>query len=106
LDIGAGAGVHSLVLQEQGLDVAAVEISHYAADVMKRRGVKNVRVGDMYDTYYKLFDTVLVICNIGIVGNLEGLDRFLGRLSGLLCENGRLITDSFDPVGFKDEIHK
>src|ERR1700760_2159473 len=42
LDIGAGAGSHSLALQQLGQDVTALEISPLAAAVIKKRGVRNV----------------------------------------------------------------
>lgn len=42
LDVGAGAGCHSLVLQERGLDVTAIDISPLSVETMKERGVKKV----------------------------------------------------------------
>src|SRR5262245_52294093 len=67
LDIGAGAGSHSLAIQERGLEVTSVDVSEKAVEVMRRRGCKNAKVGDVFDSYSELFDTVLVILNIGIV---------------------------------------
>ena len=40
LDVGAGAGCHTLALQEQGLDVTAIDVSPLSVETMKRRGVK------------------------------------------------------------------
>jgi SAM-dependent methyltransferase len=106
LDLGAGAGSHSLSLQGRGLDVTSVDASHKAVEVMTRRGCKNAIVGDVFDTYPGRFDTVLVILNIGIVGNLEGLARFLVHLGTILTEGGRLITDSIDPRDSQDEAYR
>lgn len=97
LDIGAGAGAHSLAIQARGLDVTSVDVSRKAVQVMTARGVKNPIAGDVFDAYPHPFDTVLVILNIGIVRDLVGLDRFLGLLDSLLTKDGQLITDSFDP---------
>jgi len=97
LDIGAGAGTHSLAIQDRGLDVTSVDISRNAVQVMKQRNVANPVVGDVFDSYPGFFNTVLIIQNIGIVQDLEGLDRFLKHLDGLLAPGGQLITDSFDP---------
>lgn len=41
LDLGAGAGSHSLAIQERGLDVTSVDISAKAVEVMSRRGCKS-----------------------------------------------------------------
>ena len=42
LDVGAGAGCHSLALQERGLDVTAIDISPLSVKTMKERGLKKV----------------------------------------------------------------
>src|SRR3982074_2027168 len=39
LDIGAGAGSHALILQQNGLAVTALDISCLAVNIMKERGV-------------------------------------------------------------------
>src|SRR5687768_9724746 len=48
LDIGAGAGSHSKILQQRGFDVTAIEISPKAAEVMKLRGVDKVVQQDIF----------------------------------------------------------
>lgn len=48
LDVGAGAGCHSLVLQEKGFDVTAIDISPLSVQAMKERGVKNVLEQDFF----------------------------------------------------------
>jgi 2-polyprenyl-3-methyl-5-hydroxy-6-metoxy-1,4-benzoquinol methylase len=97
LDIGAGAGSHSLAIQDRGLEVTSVDISAKAVQVMRERGCKDARVGDVFDSYSETFDTVFVILNIGIVRNLEGLAKFLKHLDRLMTDDGQLITDSIDP---------
>jgi len=106
LDLGAGAGSHSLAIQDRGLDVISVDISAKAVEVISRRGCKNAKYGDIFDSYPEPFDTVFVILNIGIVQNLNGLTRFLKHLDTLMSENGRLITDSIDPRDSEDESYR
>jgi cyclopropane fatty-acyl-phospholipid synthase-like methyltransferase len=106
LDIGAGAGSHSLAIQRRGLDATSVDVSVKAVQVMSQRGCRNARVGDIFDCYSEPFGTILVILNIGIVGDLEGLARFLKHLDALMADNGQLITDSVDPRNPEDKGYR
>jgi len=106
LDIGAGAGSHSLFLQKKGLEVVPIDNSPKAVEVMKRRGLKNARAGGLFDEYEKSFDTVLLLLGIGIVENLQGLDRFLNYLPSILTQHGQLLTDSFDVRNHDDEKYR
>jgi len=106
LDIGAGAGSHSLAIQDRGLDITSIDASAKAVEVMSKRGCRDARVGDVFDSYSSSFDTVLVILNIGIEQNVKGLVRFLRHLHILLAPDGELITDSIDPRNSEDESYR
>ncbi len=106
LDIGAASGSHALVLQQRGLDVLAVDRSPKAVAVMRQRGVRQARVGELFDSYPTRFDTIFVIGNIGIVGALAGLDRFFGHLESLMTADGQVITDSVDPRDPTDPLYR
>jgi SAM-dependent methyltransferase len=98
LDVGAGAGCHSLVLQSRGVTVTALDVAPDAVEVMRRRGVRDVRCGDIFGFAGERFDTLLILMNgIGLVGTLEGLDRFLRGAPRLLTDSGQILLDSFDP---------
>jgi len=98
LDVGAGAGCHSLVLQARGLAVLAIDVAPEAVEVMRSRGVRNVRCADIFGWTGERFDTLLILMNgIGLVGSLDGLDRFLQDASRLLEEGGQILLDSYDP---------
>jgi len=98
LDVGAGAGCHSLVLQARRLSVTALDVSPEAVEVMNRRGVRDVRCGDVFSFTGERFDTLLILMNgIGLVGTLDGLDRFLRDVPRLLADGGQILLDSFDP---------
>ena len=104
LDIGAGAGFHSLVLQEKGLDVTALEISAGAGNVMRKRGIKNVRINDIYQFNNVKYDTLLLLMNgIGIAGTPAGAAKLLAHLKQLLNQGGQIILDSSDLIYLFDD---
>ncbi len=95
LDIGAGAGSHSLYLQEKGMDVSSIDLSEGACRVMKDRGLKKVFHEDLFQFQSGKYDSILMMMNgIGVCGTLDGLDMFLSKLDGLLNPGGQLIMDS------------
>ncbi|MFX1488774.1 MAG: class I SAM-dependent methyltransferase [Promethearchaeota archaeon] len=97
LDLGAGVGPHSLELQKMGLDVWAIDISSHACDIMKKRGVKNVRCTNVYDLDERNFDTILLMGRaIGFVEDLTGLELFLTHSKRLLNPEGIILLDSID----------
>lgn len=98
LDIGAGAGCHSLALQARGVSVTALDVAPDAVEVMRRRGVADARCGDAFTFAGERFDTLLILMNgIGLVGTLAGLDRFLREVHRLVADGGQIVLDSFDP---------
>jgi SAM-dependent methyltransferase len=97
LDIGAGAGSHSLLLQDRGVDVTAIDISPLAVQVMQERGVNNAFEADIYSYQPGSFDTLLLLMNgIGLAGDLEGLKTLLKHLKSLLNHGGQILFDSSD----------
>ena len=104
LDVGAGAGCHSLVLQEKGMDVTAIDISPLSVETMKERGVKKVFEQDFF-TLEGQYDTILMLMNgIGIVGTLERLSEFFKQLDKILGPGGQVLCDSSDiSYVFEDE---
>ena len=97
LDVGAGAGSHTLALQEEGFAVTAIDISSKAAEVMQHRGVKNIKTGDVFSYIDETFDTLLFMMNgIGFTGNTNRLRLFLQHAKTLLKPNGQLLFDSSD----------
>lgn len=97
LDVGAGAGNISLVLQQLGHEVTALDIAPHVIEVMRERGVLDTRQGDIYEFSDEQYDTLLLLMNgIGFVGNLDGLDRFFQHAHKLLKPDGQIIFDSSD----------
>ena len=101
LDLGAGAGRAALYLQERGLSVTAVEASPGAAEVCRRRGVRDVRLGDLNDPPTdQTWATVLLLCgNLGLGGTWQGNRSLLTRLAEISAPDAVLIGDSVTPEG-------
>lgn len=101
LDLGAGAGCHSLELQSRGFQaVRAVDHSTGAARVMQARGVRQVAQHDIFAPRAAdelPYDTILMLMNgLGLAGTLEGLDKFLAHARTLLAPNGQILATSSD----------
>lgn len=104
LDIGSGAGSHSLYLQKKGIDVLALDSSIGAIETCKQRGIKNCIHSDIYGFNDQKFDTLLLLMNgIGIVGLLNGLDKFFNHLKTLLQPGGQILLDSSDIIYMFEE---
>ena len=97
LDIGAGTGVHSLVLQERGFSVTAIDISYEAVDVMKHFGVYDARCIDIYDFETEKYDTLILLGrSIGITGDLKGLKKFLNHCKKISTPGVQILLNSCD----------
>jgi len=110
LDVGCGAGSHSLYLQnELNLDVLAIDVSPNAIKACELRGLKNAKVQDImqFDTdshQHDKFDTILLLMNgTGICGKLKNISNFLQKLKSLLTDEGQILIDSSDIIYMFDE---
>jgi len=105
LDVGSGAGSHSLYLQnERKLEVTALDISPKSIEICKARGVKNAICEDLLQFSEKNFDTVLLLMNgTGIFQSLEDIDQYLQKLKSLVAENGQILIDSTDILYMYDQ---
>ena len=105
LDVGSGAGSHSLYLQnERKLKVTALDISPKSIEICKARGVKNAICEDLLQFSEKNFDTVLLLMNgTGIFQSLKDIDQYLQKLKSLVAENGQILIDSTDILYMYDQ---
>jgi SAM-dependent methyltransferase len=104
LDVGCGAGSHSLYLQEKGLEVTAIDISSNAIKACELRGIKMARVQNILDIENEKFDTILLLMNgTGIFGSLNNTAVYLQKLKSLLAPNGQILIDSSDIIYMFDE---
>ncbi|MFH6997464.1 class I SAM-dependent methyltransferase [Flavobacterium sp. FlaQc-57] len=105
LDVGCGAGSHSLSLQnDRNLDVTSIDISEKAIETCKLRGVKNAQVKNILNFEGEKFDTIILLMNgVGIFGKLENCNKYLDKLKSLLNPGGQILLDSSDIIYMFDE---
>lgn len=98
LDIGSGAGSHSLYLQnKRNLDVLALDISPKSIEVCQLRGIQKAVAQNMLEFSGETFDTILLLMNgTGIFQSLNVIDIYLQKLYSLLNKNGQILIDSTD----------
>lgn len=107
LDVGCGAGSHSLYLQkERNLDVVSIDISNNAVLACAERGLEQCYVQDlmtMTDEDGK-YDSILLLMNgCGLAGTMKKLPAFLQKLKSLLNVDGQILIDSSDIIYMFDE---
>ncbi|MCM4151648.1 methyltransferase domain-containing protein [Arenibacter sp. N53] len=104
LDIGCGAGSHSLYLQKKGFSVTALDNSPGAIDTCQKRGLEQTVLSGIHDFDLHKYDTLLMLMNgIGIVGKLKNIDSFFTHLKSLLKPKGQILLDSSDIIYMYDE---
>ncbi len=98
LDVGCGAGSHSLYLQEdRQLKVTAIDTSLGAIEVSRLRGVRQTQQIAFQDFQGDQFDTLLFLMNgTGIIGRLKQIDEFFTKIRQVLHPDGQVLIDSSD----------
>lgn len=101
LDVGCGAGRHSLYLQQKGFDVTGIDNSPGAIEVCKLRGLKSAMVkpiADVDEFEPNSFDTVLMLGNnFGLFGDAENAKLILEKLSRITSSEARIIAGTRNP---------
>lgn len=105
LDVGCGAGSHSLSLQnERKLDVTSIDISANAIQACTLRGLKNAKIQDVMTLENEKYDTILLLMNgAGMCGKLKNIPNFLLKLKSLLNPGGQILLDSSDIIYMFDD---
>lgn len=97
LDIGSGAGRHSLELLRRGFNVTSLDVLPELGRIMKDRGLTEVVTADITQFSGPRHDTLLMLMNgIGMAGNIDGLQRFLQRAHAMVSLGGQILCDSID----------
>ena len=109
LDIGAGAGRASVVLQDRGHDVVALDISAGATEVCRRRGVRTTFTGSVSDLAAsgpEPFDTFLMLGNnLGLLGGPAGAPPVLAALAAMAAPGACIVGETADPYSTTNPLH-
>jgi len=100
LDLGCGAGRASLYLQEKGLEVTALDASPNALKVCRRRGIRDVCLGDLRNPPDdKRWRSILMLCgNLGLAGGWNKSRELLSHLANISTADAVIIGDTVDPT--------
>ncbi len=101
LDIGCGAGKHSLYLQGKGFDVTPIDVSPLTIKVCTKRGLRNAKVLSIedIDCFKQKFDTVLLLGNnFGLLQTVNKSRKLLRMIHQLTSKNAIIIAESSDPT--------
>jgi len=108
LDIGCGAGRHSLHLQNKGHDVTGIDNSPLAVKVCRERGLRNVELLSVTSitSDLGLFDTITMFGNnFSLIANLKRAGWLLKKFHRITSEKGRIIAHTLDPYQTNDPDH-
>ena len=101
LDIGAGAGRHSLALQSRGYEPTALDVSPGATEVCRRRGIKRVFDGSIFDLLETPVDPfealILMGHNLGLLQSEARAAGMFDAMRSLLSPGGSVIGTCRDP---------
>ena len=108
LDVGCGAGRHSIFLQEKGLGVLGIDVSPGAVRVAKARGLKNGKCLSItqIDRRLGVFDTILMLgANFGLFANPQRARWLLRRWRNLTSPDAQIIAESNDIYQTDNKAH-
>lgn len=109
LDIGCGAGRHSLYLQGKGFDVTGIDNSPLAIEVCKKRGLKKALVlpiEKIDNLKPNKFDTIVMLGhNFGLFGNLKKAKTLLKKMKTITSEEAIIIANINDPYKTDNPLH-
>lgn len=103
LDIGCGAGRHSIYLQNLGHEVVGIDASPIAIEVAKQRGLKNgipISIDELIELdspNLGIFDSIIMMGhNIGLLHNFETGKKILSRFAEITSPTARIIGTTRD----------
>lgn len=108
LDVGCGAGRHSLYLQGKGLDVTGIDVSPLAIKVCRLRGLRKAKLMNVESLRFKpnAFDTIIMMGNnFGLFGSFDKAKKLLGEFHRMTSEKAVIVADTRDPYKTDNPAH-
>lgn len=108
LDVGCGAGRHSLYLQKNKFNVLSIDNSPGAIEVCKLRGTKNAKLLSLNDIQPNLgmFDTIIMMGNnFGLFGNPTNAKRLLKIFYKITSDEATIVAPSVNTYNTKNKDH-
>lgn len=110
LDVGCGAGRHSLYLQQNGFDVLATDKSPMAIEVCRRRGIHKCGVAPAEELWmsaivngFRSVNTVFLLgYNLGLLGSYRLAKIILDNLYTLTTDDAVVVGTCCDPYKTND----
>ena len=108
LDVGCGAGRHSLYVQEKGLDVLGIDISPLAIEACRLRGLRKAEVMSIDEVDFKpnSFDTIIMMGNnFGLFRSFKKARELLKRFHKITSPNALIVAQTGDPYATDNPAH-
>lgn len=108
IDIGCGAGKHSIYLQRNGFEVTGVDISPHAIEVARKRGLEDVRgisISEINQDMGKFRTILLMGNNFGLLESCTGGKEYLRKFHQLTVSKARIIAETRDPYATEMKEH-
>ncbi|MGD8565839.1 MAG: methyltransferase domain-containing protein [Candidatus Bathyarchaeota archaeon] len=108
LDIGCGAGRHSLYLQAKGFDTIGIDNSPLAIKVCKSRGLRKAKEMSINDLDFppNHFDTIIMMGNnFGLLANCKKAKKLLETFFKITSNNALIIANTRDPYNTENPDH-
>jgi SAM-dependent methyltransferase len=108
LDVGCGAGRHSLYLQEKGFNVTGIDVSPLAVRICKLRGLKKVKLTPVEKADFKsgTFDSIFMMGNnFGLFANFKKARRLLRKFNRMTSKDALIVAVTNDPYKTDNPVH-
>jgi SAM-dependent methyltransferase len=108
LDVGCGAGRHSLYLQKKGFNVTGIDVSPLTVKICKLRGLKKVKHTSVEKADFKpdTFDRIFMMGNnFGLLANFKKARWLLRKFHRITSKDAFIVAVTNDPYKTDNRAH-